>query len=469
MGLERAVPENPLRFLLVTTFYPPFHFGGDALYVRQLAHALVARGHEVDVVHSVDAYLSLRPGRLPESCDEPAGLRVFALQAAFPRLSSLCTQQTGRPVWHSRALRSIFESRRYDVIHYHNISLVGGPDVLRLGDAIKLYTAHEHWLVCPTHVLWRHNRELCEEKQCLRCVLRHRRPPQLWRAAGLIQSRAKHVDQFIALSQFSAAKHREFGFHEPMRVMPSFISDASIDHTAGSDTGSDWRSSDGLSARVKDYLAQRQKSARPWFLFVGRLEKIKGVQDAIDVFLQDTGADLCVAGSGGYSAELIEQAGASAHIEFLGSVDQRSLSHLYLQARAVVLPSVCYEVFPLVAMEAFVHRTPIIARDLGPFREIIEHSGAGLLFKDRIEMRQAICELSGDPLKAHSMGEAAAAAFASTWSEDAAMRNYFSLLRELAQKRKAAPALHLLEQCDEDGALLQRRKSTPKPPAVSDH
>ena len=41
--------------------------------------------------------------------------------------------------------------------------------VVELGDGIKLYTAHEHWLVCPMHVLWRHGRELCTGRQCLRC------------------------------------------------------------------------------------------------------------------------------------------------------------------------------------------------------------------------------------------------------------------------------------------------------------
>ncbi len=35
-----------MRFCMVTTFYPPFHFGGDATYVRALSRALVARGHE---------------------------------------------------------------------------------------------------------------------------------------------------------------------------------------------------------------------------------------------------------------------------------------------------------------------------------------------------------------------------------------------------------------------------------------
>ena len=44
-----------MRFAMVTTFYPPFHFGGDAMYAYRLTNALARRGHEVVVVHSEDA------------------------------------------------------------------------------------------------------------------------------------------------------------------------------------------------------------------------------------------------------------------------------------------------------------------------------------------------------------------------------------------------------------------------------
>ena len=37
--------KRPLRFCLVTTFYPPFNFGGDGIDVERLARALTARGH----------------------------------------------------------------------------------------------------------------------------------------------------------------------------------------------------------------------------------------------------------------------------------------------------------------------------------------------------------------------------------------------------------------------------------------
>jgi len=54
---------------------------------------------------------------------------------------------------------------------------------------------------------------------------------------------------------------------------------------------------------------------------------------------------------------------------------------LYREALAVVMPSICFEVFPMVILEAFREGTPILARRLGPLPEIIADSQAGLLFE----------------------------------------------------------------------------------------
>ena len=166
---------------MVTTFYPPANFGGDGRYIRRLVHALARRGCEVEVIHDADAWSVLSGGaKLGEPEPEPPGVVVHRLQSSFPQGSVLLTQQLGRPVVNGGKIKRLLE-RDFDVIHYHNISLVGGPGVLEIGDALKLYTAHEHWLVCPMHVLWRHNRELCTGRECFKCAIAHRRPHQLWR------------------------------------------------------------------------------------------------------------------------------------------------------------------------------------------------------------------------------------------------------------------------------------------------
>ena len=72
----------------------------------------------------------------------------------------------------------IMGNGNFDVIHFHNVSLIGGPGLLKYGHGIKLYTMHEYWLVCPTHVLFKFNRAACTQTHCFFCGLTYKRPPQ---------------------------------------------------------------------------------------------------------------------------------------------------------------------------------------------------------------------------------------------------------------------------------------------------
>ena len=56
---------SPLRFCMITTFFPPYAFGGDAVFIYRLANMLARRGHEVAVIHCVDSYRALAKGPLP--------------------------------------------------------------------------------------------------------------------------------------------------------------------------------------------------------------------------------------------------------------------------------------------------------------------------------------------------------------------------------------------------------------------
>src|SRR5438093_7983179 len=68
-----------LRFLMVTTFYPPYHLGGDAVHVQYLARALAAKGHEVHVEFSPAAYALKRKKRPNTPPVEDEGVHLHAI------------------------------------------------------------------------------------------------------------------------------------------------------------------------------------------------------------------------------------------------------------------------------------------------------------------------------------------------------------------------------------------------------
>ena len=98
--MRPPVPE-PLSICMVTTFYPPLHFGGDAAYAYRLANALARRGHAVTVVHSADAYRALGGERRRRVCRTTPGVTVHRLQtrsatgsSRWPRTSPVGRRST---------------------------------------------------------------------------------------------------------------------------------------------------------------------------------------------------------------------------------------------------------------------------------------------------------------------------------------------------------------------------------------
>ncbi|MBK7925264.1 MAG: glycosyltransferase family 4 protein [Gemmatimonadetes bacterium] len=406
-----------LRFAFLTTFYPPHNFGGDGIGIQRLARGLVRAGHHVTVIHDVDAYNSLRQGAEPEAPPEPAGLEVIRLRSGLGTLSPLLTQQLGRPVVNGPRIARILDEGKFDVINFHNVSLIGGPGLFKYGRGLKLYMAHEHWLVCPSHVLWRHNRELCTGRQCFRCQVSYRRPPQLWRWTGYLERELRHVDAFIAMSEFSRRKHQEFGFPREMEVLPYFLPDP---EAGGARVG-------GASPHP-----------RPYFLFVGRLEKIKGLDDVIPVFRDFPDADLVIAGDGEYAATLRGMAEGLPNVRFLGRVAPEALRRYYEHAIALVVPSVCFETFGIILIEAFKQGTPVIARRIGPFPEIAATSGGAALFATPEELRSILVRLQAEPAERDVLARAASDGFLAHWTERAVIPRYLAIVRRAAERKAAA-------------------------------
>ena len=409
---------RPLRFCMFSTFYPPYSYGGDGITLQRLCRALVRAGHEVTVVHDADAFLSLGHPQ-PDAPPADDGVQVVTLRSSLGLVSVLLTYQFGQPVVHRGDIETLLARGHFDIVHFHNASLVGGPGLFALArHSATLYTAHEHWLICPTHVLWRHGRERCTGRECFRCTLHYGRPPQLWRSTGLLERSLADIDTFIALSNFSRAKHHEFGFPREMEVLPPIVFDADAD---------------GIDAPAAS------PHPRPYFFYAGRLERIKGLDDVLPLFLgADAPADLLIAGAGSHEPALRAIAGGSPHIHFLGYLPPERLAPLYRYAIAHIASSVCFETFGNTLVEAFRQRTPVIARNIGPFPEIVAHARAGELFDDADGLRAALRRFASDRAHRDRLGVAGRASYEATWSEEAIVPRYVDIVERTMARRRVS-------------------------------
>jgi glycosyltransferase involved in cell wall biosynthesis len=177
------------------------------------------------------------------------------------------------------------------------------------------------------------------------------------------------------------------------------------------------------------------RSPKPYFLYAGRLEPIKGVDFLIDAFRRQRSHDLVIAGAGVMDRRLRRRAADLPHVHFRGWLPQQQLSALYQEALAVVMPTLGHEVFGLVALEAFAQGTPVITRRFGALDEIVEATGAGLTFGSAGELDAALQRIASDPGLREELGRRGRIAARDRFSIDAHLRRYMLLIERLAHER----------------------------------
>jgi len=181
---------------------------------------------------------------------------------------------------------------------------------------------------------------------------------------------------------------------------------------------------------------------KPYFLFAGRLVPPKGAHTLIAAFRDRPDVDLLVVGAGSQAAALREAASGLASVIFLGQVPNSQVRRLCRDAVAILVPSLCYEVFPTVVLEAFAGATPVVARDLGGLAEMVRESNGGLLYSDERGLCEAIDRLRGDGDLRDALGRNGYARLCDGWSADEHMRRYFAIIDDCAAGRRGGVRAH---------------------------
>ncbi|MDD1773006.1 MAG: glycosyltransferase [Methanomassiliicoccales archaeon] len=354
--------------IMTSTFYPPFHIGGDAVHVKYLAEELTRRGHEVHVLHSIDAYRLKSGGTLPR--EEATGVHLHPVESGAGRVSPVLTFLTGSNRRAERMLERLMKEESPDWIHHHNISLLGAR-ILTVGNVPKLYTAHDYWLACQRSDLLCPGHGECEDQRCFRCSVRSVRPYQMWRSSTLRKG-ISMIDLFIAPSAFMASVLRQRLGIEAV-VIPNFAPRPSIEG----------------SGRVSER----------YFLFASVLEKHKGLDLLLDAYRNgDAISGLHIAGRGNLEGLVRErEREMGGKIRYLGFLDRDELLSEIRSALAVVLPSQCPENSPLSCIEALALGTPIIVSGRGGLPELVDDPQSGLICGPSAgEISEVLRRMEGD-------------------------------------------------------------------------
>lgn len=369
------------RVLVVHNAYQ--HCGGEDSVVEAEMALLRARGHAVELfsVHN----------------DSINGMGRVAL--------------AGRTLWSRTATAELDELiTRFspDVIHVHNTFPLLSPAIYWAASARHVpvvQTLHNFRLLCPQAMFLREGR-VCED--CLgnlpwrgvaRGCYRGSRAQTAVLAGMVSAHRAlgtwqNKVTRYIALNAFCRDKFIAGGLPaERVVIKPNFV---------------DFKPPAAL--------------VREGFLFVGRLSAEKGIQVLVDAAAHVSGARVAVAGTGP-EAQVLK--GASG-IDALGALDGEAVRVRMSGAVALVVPSVWYETFGLVIVEAFAAGAPVIASRLGVMPNLVEDGVTGLLFEpgNAADLAEKMRWALAHPEAMAAMGATARARYEALYTAD---RNYAQL------------------------------------------
>jgi glycosyltransferase involved in cell wall biosynthesis len=300
-------------------------------------------------------------------------------------------------------------ARPFDVVHFHNISLIGGPAIIPWSRApVTLYTLHEHWLLCPTHIFWKDLERACDSPTCFTCSLKSGIPPQLWRYTRLVERSLAASDALLSPSRYTADRHREAGVARPIHVLPLFS-----------------------AVRVSREMAATPPPDRAQFLFVGRVTASKGIVTLLESFATAPAYELVVIGDGELRSPLERRFAECPNIRFLGHIPQPDLVAAYKRATALIFPSLAPETFGLSIVEAFACGTPAIVCDAGGSRELVDETGGGIVYRTAQELRQAISQLAEDRALRDELGRRAHAGFLALYTVERHMGGYWERINAI--------------------------------------
>jgi glycosyltransferase involved in cell wall biosynthesis len=171
-------------------------------------------------------------------------------------------------------------------------------------------------------------------------------------------------------------------------------------------------------------------------LFVGRLMPQKGVEHLLHALAaMKTQASLDIVGDGP-SRDALEtlsrELGIATRVRWHGQLAQSQLPRLYQSAAAVVVPST-EEGLGLVAVEALLCETPVVAFDSGGLRDVIQHNRTGLLVPpgDRTALARTLDDLLNRDGRGSHLGRAGRLYALSAFAPESAARRYAEIYQQV--------------------------------------
>ncbi len=345
-------------------------FSGEEAVVRDITSLLISKGH--DVV------------KFERSSAELPNLKFGTFRSFFSGIYN---------PWARIQFKNALAIEHPEIIHIHNLFPLISPSILSVAKSAGIpvvMTVHNYRLVCPNGLHYTTGRicEDCNGGKEYFCVINNCEqsiPKSIGYAlrnwfARIRRSFYDNVTLFCCLTHFQKNRLTHAGFPaDRISIIPNMV------------------------------MIPKQTTTSQSGKYVGYVGRISGEKGISILF---TAAKVCpdimfnLAGAYTSMPDIVNQ--ASANINLLGHCNTESLKEFYLHCRFIVLPSVCFEGFPTVLVEAMLYGKAVICSNIGGLPEIVDDGVTGLLVEpgNSSDLADKIRYLWENPDLCDKMGEA---------------------------------------------------------------
>ena len=278
-------------------------------------------------------------------------------------------------------IKQIIRSKNIEIVHVHNTLALISPSVYYAAKACKvpvIQTIHNFRLLCPGATFFREG-HICEEciTNGLKCAIKHNcyRESKIQTIVCVINMKLHRMMgiyrdfNYICLTEFNKSKLLSLKQvnQDKVFVKPNFVNS------------------------IGEFIPGTQRVNQ--FVFVGRLDKLKGIDILLKAWnrMGKAAPKLIVCGTGPmekWCKQFITK--TRSNVELRGYIPNKEARKLIAHSKALILPTQWYEGFPISIVEAYSVGTPVICTAIGNASSVVEEGITGWKFKDMAGLISAI-------------------------------------------------------------------------------
>lgn len=381
-----------MKIVFLSDDFPPQSFGGAGISTFELAVAMQQAGHQVSVIttcrHQTEAGES-----------NSGGLPVFKIASDYSSRWRAYLSLYNPPV--IKQLGVLLKNINPDVVHVNNVHFYLSYY------SIKLAKRYSKVVVFTARDAMAFSFGKLQTKKYLTNLDAHLTWLDHWRQAKkrwnplrnfFIRWFVSYADQIFAVSQALKRALEQNGFNNII-----------VAHT-----GIDVESWEVDQVKLAEFRKKYDLENKEVVLFGGRLSAAKGGGQALEALAVvaaeiPTVVMLVVGQIDRYAERMRQQAsalGLENHLIFTGWTEREEIKYTYASADVVVVPSICFDAFPRLVLEAMACGKPVIGTRYGGVPEIIVDGVTGYVV-DPLQVKDVadkVVDLLRQPNKSEHLG-----------------------------------------------------------------